>query len=381
LQEENENLLKNKCIGRITLCISNKCNLKCSYCYANGGNYNLPESLMTMNTASKFINFCTTNFDKINSIVFFGGEPLLNPKIIKFVCESFERLYKENKINYIPTWGLITNGTILNDEILNLIRKYIKIITVSIDGPSDLNDFNRKFLNGMGSYSKIAYFIKRIKNETDSLVKFEATYTSYHSQNNWSRADVKSFLKKEFNIHGTISDDINSQNDNNISIDNTETSFPEGFFGILRSMAYKKYKEMCLIGNNIIAVSADGDIYPCHMNIGKKHLSLGTINGNNFFNSREKYIYSFPYLNKIFKIEKPCINCWANPICGGCAMRWFYNWETNEYNSLPNNLLCETNKRYIEKILLLIVSLRKNKNKWAELLENLKNYDDYDYYR
>jgi uncharacterized protein len=377
-KKEDIVLEKRRRIDRITLHVANNCNLRCKYCYANGGSYNLPQSMMTKELASKFIDFCTTHFDHINNIVFFGGEPFLNPKIIKFICESFKRLYKKNKIDYLPEWSIITNGTIMNDEILNLIKRYIKSITVSIDGPQNLNDFNRKFVNGEGSYAKIADFIKKVKEETDADLKYEATYTSYHSQNNWSRADVKSFLQNEFNINGTIADDTNYDYEANSSIKSAEMNLPSGFFGILESIASKISLGMCPVGDNIVAISTDGELYSCHMNCGKKHLSLGNISGENFFNSREKYLLLFPYLKSILKTEKPCIDCWANPVCGGCVIRWFYNKETDEYNSLPKNSLCEITKKNIEKILLLIVHLRKDKAKWAKLLEGLSSFDDYD---
>jgi len=369
---------KGKSINRITLHVTNGCNLRCRYCYANGGDYNLPKSKMSMDTASKFVDFCTTHFDKIETVVFFGGEPLLNPQIIEFICESFDRLHKTNQINYIPKWGIITNGTILNDYILNMVKRYINFITVSIDGPQDINDFNRKFINGKGSYDDISKFIRKIKNETNIHMKYEATYTSFHRQNNWSKSDVKLFLMNEFNIRGTIVSDINDQLDYNIQ-DNQKMSFPEGFFSILASMAHKIYKEMCPIGNKIIAISTDGEIYPCHMNNGLKHLSLGNISNENIFNKQNKYLSSFPYLKSVLKVNEPCVSCWANPVCGGCTIRWFYNKKTNEYNFIPDSYLCEVNKKHIENILLLVIRLRKDKTKWAKLLEGLKTSDDYDY--
>jgi uncharacterized protein len=382
LQKEESELeyKKERSIYRITLHIANGCNLKCSYCYADSGNYGLPSKMMTIETASKFVEFCTTHFEKIGNIVFFGGEPLLNPKVIEYICKSFENMHKEKKINYMPEWGIITNGTILNDNVMKLIKRYIKFITVSIDGPQKLNDFNRKFKNGKGSYSKISDFITKIKKETDVFIKYEATYTSYHRQNNWNESDISSFLKNEFNIIGSVVPDINYQDYFNTK-KITNNSYPEGFFGILNSMAHKVYKEMCPVGKNIVAVSTDGEIYPCHMNNGKKHLSLGNISDKNIFNTQQDYILRFPFLKSLLKTEKPCTDCWAKPICGGCVMRWFYNNKTDDYNLLPHDSLCKSNKEHIENILLLIVKLKKDNIKWAELLENLKTLDDYDYYR
>lgn len=57
-------------INRITLCVSNNCNLRCKYCYAQGGDYGAVRSLMTIDTAKSFISFCKSNFDSINKIVF-----------------------------------------------------------------------------------------------------------------------------------------------------------------------------------------------------------------------------------------------------------------------------------------------------------------------
>lgn len=64
-------------IYRITLHIANDCNLRCRYCYAAGGNYGQERELMSYKTADSFIDFCVQNFDVIEKIVFFGGEPLL----------------------------------------------------------------------------------------------------------------------------------------------------------------------------------------------------------------------------------------------------------------------------------------------------------------
>ena len=109
-------------------------------------------------------------------------------------------------------------------------------------------------------------------------------------------------------------------------------------------------------------------------------MSLGNIASDNIFNSPNKYLSTFPYLTSVLQINEPCTSCWANPVCGGCAMRWFYNGRTDEYNTQPDYSLCETNKKQIENILLQIISLKKDKIKWTELLEKIKYFDDYDYF-
>jgi uncharacterized protein len=89
---KDDEVRNKRSIDRITLHVTNVCNLKCKYCYADGGNYKLPESMMTLETASKFIDFCTTHFDNIKTIAFFVFFPLLNVKVIEYICKTFEKL-------------------------------------------------------------------------------------------------------------------------------------------------------------------------------------------------------------------------------------------------------------------------------------------------
>lgn len=382
---EEEIKRKGRYIKRITLHVSNDCNLRCRYCYAGGGNYQLPRKLMNKEMASSFLSFCLKSFDEIDGIVFFGGEPLMNLDVIEYVCKEFVSSYKKGIISYIPKFSLITNGTILNDNVIRIIQQYITTITVSIDGPKDVNDYNRRFADGNGSYAKISKFIREVKAKTSICPEYEATYTSYHEEKGIEEIDLKSFFKREFDINGSVIREMNFEEFpkdylnlirgiNSIRQENG-LSFPDGFFSIINAIIYKKRKEMCLVGDHTVAVSVDGEIYPCHLNTGMDKVSLGNIKGVNLFNSKEIYRNKFPYLQSIRKDNDACVNCWAQSLCGGCTYRWFFDEEKNEYSRLPNSQHCRSNKKHIEQILLLITYLRKDKRKWTELLDLLKTKD------
>jgi uncharacterized protein len=380
--EDNNTSDNAKSIGRITLHISNDCNLRCKYCYAHGGHYNLTKELMTYEVADEFISFCVKNFTFIKGIVFFGGEPLLNVKIIDYICSKFYELKRDGIIDYLPEFGIITNGTIMTDYIFSVIKQYISFITVSIDGTKEVNDSNRKFADNKGSYDKISVFIKKIKEGTDINIKYEATYTQQHINLNISESDVRLFLKKEFDLNGSLANDIINppqwaDGKESSYIFYTQYDYYEGFYSILFSIAKKKSKEMCLVGNKIIAVSTVGDIYPCHMNNGLEHLRLGNIAGDNIFTNPDKYKKQFPYLVSILKLDEPCISCWAQTICGGCTIKWFFDDNMKEYRSAPNTVMCDSNKRHLEKILLEIAEIKNDAKKWADLQENVKNVYDY----
>ena len=90
VSDTSESNLYDKRIDRITVHVSNDCNLRCTYCYAQGGNYGLNRGLMTKEIAEQFVEFCINEFVEIDYIVFFGGEPLLNLEAMQIICDRFK---------------------------------------------------------------------------------------------------------------------------------------------------------------------------------------------------------------------------------------------------------------------------------------------------
>jgi uncharacterized protein len=129
---------------------------------------------------------------------------------------------------------------------------------------------------------------------------------------------------------------------------------------------------MCQIHQQIFAISTEGDIYPCHMNNGISHLSLGNIDSKNIYNAPDDFYIKNPLLKIIDDKNKLCGDCWAKYICGGCSMRWFYDSTLDKYNTTPNNNLCKESKSLIEKYILLVSNIRRNPESWNNLLIYLK---------
>jgi len=366
-----------KIVDRITLHVSNDCNLRCKYCYANGGNYNQERELMSLSKAEDFVDFCTKTFDRVGTIVFFGGEPLLNLKVMQYVCREFKQRYAKKQINSLPSFGIITNGTILNDEILSFIKEHLSFVTVSIDGIGKYNDANRVFANGKGSYGKISRFIHELKDKTNVKLRYEATYTQYHIEQKYSREAIAQSIEKEFGIDGEVVDEMsvqpNALRDFWEGFSYTQWKnrqkfcFPDGFWSVLNALRTQEPILMCGIGHTIFAVAVDGEIYPCHINTGNPQNRLGNIVGKNIFNDvalRKKY---FPV---DVEHNESCISCWANSICGGCSRTWFYQESDCRYLPRPKEELCLMNKSHLEKVLLLIAQMRADEVCWKRFLES-----------
>lgn len=367
---------KKKCINRITLHISNDCNLRCKYCYASGGSYNQNRSLMTKKTAEIFVDFCKENFDYIDKIVFFGGEPCLNIGIMEYICQRFYTYKATGQINSIPKFVIITNGTILNERLLNLIKRYISFITVSVDGEEYVNDYNRVDIKGNGSFKRIASFIDTVKKETDAHIQYEATYTNYHLSEGIAKNDIAFYFKERFGINGYIVDEININKDVKCDDfpDNLEElnicNLPECFMNIMQAILQKSPLAFCQIARKQFAVSTSGYIYPCHMDVGMHSMNLGHIAHENIFNS-PNIQQQFPLYDVINKKDKLCGDCWAQNLCEACPRSVFYDADKEEYTICHKGAKCDQQRGYIDKVLLLIGKLKNNQPVWARFISEL----------
>lgn len=369
----------NRIIDRITLHVSNDCNLRCKYCYAGGGNYSQERNLMSIETADKFVKFCIGNFDKINSVVFFGGEPMLNIPVMERVCRLFKRYFEDGLASFLPQFGIITNGTILNDRVVTFIKENISYVTVSIDGDKEVNDANRVFANGAGSYDKIVHFIRSLQRNTNVQVSYEATFTQSHISLDYTHKKVNRLLAKEFGIHGTVVDELSLEDDLGRSdsdlvdydglLENDFESLPSGFGNILWALVKKTSMQMCAVAKHTFAVSVDGDMYPCHMKVGEEQNYLGNIQSDNIFNSPDMF-YEIPSDFSLKNNDK-CEHCWAMDLCGGCAVKWFYDVDDKTFKKYPNKELCDFHLNEVEKILIAIGRIRKDKLLWDALLKKI----------
>ena len=129
--------------------IANACNLSCIYCFANQGDYGKEKGIMSSKTACDSIDFCMESMpaEAHITVVFFGGEPLLAYKTITDVCDHINKNYK-NKIDM----RIVTNSTLLSEDMIDFFNLNNMSIAVSIDGGKDVHDSQRPFKNGCGSY-------------------------------------------------------------------------------------------------------------------------------------------------------------------------------------------------------------------------------------
>ncbi|WP_054743378.1 radical SAM/SPASM domain-containing protein [Cellulosilyticum ruminicola] len=146
---------------------SRTCNLRCTYCFAGEGEYGRVQSKPKMMTCEKYMQAIEEGLklypEGIESISFFGGEPLLNLQEIKMFVVACETYFKDKGMK-VPKFGISTNGTIMNDEIASFIRDYNMVVALSIDGPKGFNDQYRRVKNEHFSvYDRVAQCAEILK--------------------------------------------------------------------------------------------------------------------------------------------------------------------------------------------------------------------------
>lgn len=137
----------------LTLEITKRCNLNCSYCYVE----NKEKVNMKWKTAQLAIDIAMREAikqkDKTLSVYFIGGEPLLAFGLLKEIIFYIEK--KNEQIGLNIFYSTTTNGTVFTTEIIEfMIEKRVRF-KISIDGLEDVHNENRKFVNGVGSYSEV----------------------------------------------------------------------------------------------------------------------------------------------------------------------------------------------------------------------------------
>jgi uncharacterized protein len=128
----------------ISLNVSSKCNLACSYCYAARGSFNGAQSRqMTFETARTAIDMLLAGADRTAPITigFLGGEPFVNRTLVH-ACVGYARAKAEHH-GLDVRFSVTTNGTLLNSEDIELIRANRFAVTISIDGGTNVQNRQR----------------------------------------------------------------------------------------------------------------------------------------------------------------------------------------------------------------------------------------------
>ena len=349
-------------IKAVCLNIIHGCNLRCKYCFADEGVYNGHKGVMSVETAKKAIDYVVKRSGPRRNIEIdlFGGEPTMImdkvKEIIAYAREN-EKAWKKN-IRFTMT----TNATLLTEEMMDFMDKEMGNIILSLDGRKEVNDNVRIKVDGSGSYDDILPNIKRMIEKRDKSKHYYVRGT-FTGANTDFFEDVKAMVNegfREISIEPVvlekghflelkeehlpeIFENYDKLYDEMVRRKKEGDEFNFYHFNIDLNGGPCVYKRIsgCGAGFEYVAITPQGEVYPCHQFVGKEEFKLGSIYDDTYDAELGKKFKKAHIYNK-----PKCRECWARFYCsGGCQSN---NFAFNGDMNIPYEIGCKMQKKRIE---------------------------------
>ena len=356
-------------IASIALNVVERCNMRCSYCFAGNGDYGF-ESQMSFETAVKAINFFTSQRDRLH-IIFFGGEPLLNYGLIHRLV-----LWCQKQPDKKFSFGLTTNGLLMDEKKLDFFIEHGFSLKWSWDGPM-LQEKQRRIqrtgLSGgaaadriSGKISKLSAGLSRLRSfrlratidrssiseatenilnmiqSSDFRIAF-ARVSSSDPRYRFSEGDIQKFSEILIRITDHLLENKNYRDLLRIcSLRTYAKVFSQGKF----------HRNFCGAGLNYLSVSTRGKFYLCHRFTEDEDECLGSLEKGLDGDKLRK-------LGRHRMMDKePCRSCWMREICaGGC----FHENKTGTGDIFKvDSLFCQLQHVEMSQALKVYLEIRKH---------------------
>lgn len=356
-------------IKAMCLHIAHDCNLRCKYCFASTGDFGVGRKLMDYDTGKAAIDFLLEKSGNRKNLEldFFGGEPLMNFDVVKKVVEYARK--KEKEFGKTFRFTITTNGILLTDDKIDFINKEMSNVVLSIDGRKEINDRMRVRVDGTGSYDaiidKYISLVSRRDKSKDYYVR--GTYTKYNLdfsndvihlyERGFDQVSVEPVMGSETEPYVITEEDLDKiNNEYDILVDKLSEIRENGgfcnFFHFMLDLnqgpcAIKRLRG-CGSGNEYVAVTPEGDIYPCHQFVGIEKFKMGNLHDKTFDMSIKNM-----FARTHIYAKEDCKDCWAKFYCsGGCnANNYLYEGDILK----PHKLSCKIQKKRLECAILMSV--------------------------
>ncbi|MCJ7446543.1 MAG: radical SAM protein [Bacteroidales bacterium] len=300
--------------------ITNECNLRCKHCYHES--YEKDDvNIKRLIEIADHLCFALNKWGKKGSFSITGGEPLMNSEILFQLLDHLET-------RNIDRIDLLTNGTLLTDNIIHRLKEYKKLrrLQLSLEGLQDTNDKIR----GINSYDRTFDAIDNIKRQGLAVSIMMTVGRHNHDEviplaEELAKHDVDVFIIDRFIPEGQSSK-LTSWVLSPEEIREVYTKAYEYFKRTLkpRFLLYRTLfcllnpddhhiGAICSVGNNALTIMPNGDVLPCRR--------LPIVLGNLFETTLYDIWYTSPFLWEIRNpgnLKGKCNNCEYIPICRGC---------------------------------------------------------------
>ncbi|MDR3602030.1 MAG: thioether cross-link-forming SCIFF peptide maturase [Desulfosporosinus sp.] len=363
-------------VKAICLHVAHDCNLRCEYCFAGTGAFGGSRTLMNLETGKKGIDFVLESSGHRNhcEVDFFGGEPLLNFGVVKALVEYGRKAGAA--LGKTIKFTLTTNGVLLNEEIQNYLEQEEISVVLSLDGRPEVHDRMRPYANGQGSYAKITPLIKQFATRRPESSSYavgtyyyvRGTYTHFNLDFDRDVLHIADLGIKQISMEPVVAGPEDAYAFQAGDLDKIRAAYDRlgeellirraqdrafNFFhfnvALDQGPCLIKRLSGCGAGHEYVAISPEGDLYPCHQFVGQAAYKLGSLYDENPHQLKAELVKDFRSANVYAK--SACRECWARFACsGGChAANVAFTGKLTEVYTLG----CELQKKRLEVALYL----------------------------
>ena len=311
----------NQVMHMYALNLAHVCNLACTYCNVNQGNYTGDGPTMA---ERKVIDRSLERMPELfhgvmPTVIFYGGEPLLNRAVMEYAVDQFEA------IDPAVQFQIVTNGTLIDDAMAAYFKAHRFGVVVSIDGPPELQDEYRPTVGGKGSSKKVEAGVHHLRNHRVEFtlratwaVNREVSYTAVRSYLSELAGDplrvaigmefqqspcehdreAKEFLHELGESFRAVADD---------PVANQLPATARSWANILLR-ADLADPPGCPAGQTAFRVTPGGTIHPCQVAAAAGQMKMGTVHTGVDAAQSEKAIAAMTH-------ERLCPGCWLEPVC------------------------------------------------------------------
>lgn len=318
-------------VVHLVLALAQTCNLRCVYCIGDGGEYGRP-GMMSEATALAAVDWLIQNSGDAERVrlSFAGGEPLLAFALLqRVVAYAKGRAAARGKA---VSFSLTTNGSLLTNRVVPFLIQEGISVTVSFDGPAEIQDRQRPFRNGRGSWRRVSDNVRRLLAAVpDAMGQAtvcagsdpfavrrglrEAGFRNY-ALNRASPVLPRRPLAQEAPHEDAgrmlayrraeVAGLLAAVRDRRLD----PWTSPGEQVMLTRLATGRKNHAACAVGRGVVAVAATGDLYPCPSFLGLEEQRLGHID--------DRVPVAVVDPNRVVVDELPvCRTCWARYLCGG----------------------------------------------------------------
>ena len=319
-------------VHAISLAIAQKCNLGCTYCYAQQGEFGGPARNMEREAAERAVDLLVNGAApgaRLN-LAFLGGEPLANRALLQETTRRAATMAAARGVTL--GFSITTNGTLLTAADADFFEAFGFAVTVSLDGPRAAHDAQRPYKGGQGSFDRIVRNLAPMfEKQRRMQVTARVTVTP---RNLMLRQTLDEFIAAGFHTVGFSPLLRSPTGAGELERGDLEVMLGEmidcgreferrtiagerypfaNMLNALREIARGTHRPYpCGAGAGYLAVSAEGELAACHRFVGDAEGAMGSLaEGIDATRRatwlRERHVHQ----------QEPCTSCWARYLCGG----------------------------------------------------------------